>query len=507
MDNKPLITIENISKAYPGVLALDDVSMSFYPGKLHAIAGENGCGKSTLARIIAGIEKCDKGCIRFNNKEISKKHNVKQAERAGIVMLHQDPLLIKDLTVWENVFVGHEKTILPGFPCLDIKKMQNEAKRILSSLPMNINIYRKADTLNLCEQHIVQFARALIINPKVLVIDELSIAFTLYDMKVIYQYIRAMLSQGTSVIYISHDINELLSISDDMTILKDGRIVQKKDTSHIDPNRLVKTMLGKDIKDQYPKLPNDVGEESFRVYNLSNNYVKDIGFSLHKGEILGFVGLAGSGRTCFARTIVGLEKKHTGRFFVNGEEVSITNPRDAQKYGIAYLSETRTKYNLFNKMSVLHNVSIKNLDNYTDHMLINPSVEKTITSTLLKKMGVKNVRLSDEVSHISGGNQQKILMARCFLSNTNIFIFDEPTRGVDIQGKVEIYNLFNEITRRGGSIIIISSNISEAIGMSNRIIVMNKGRMVCELNQKEASQERVFHYASHGLSSTLPYEF
>jgi ribose transport system ATP-binding protein len=498
----PILSTYGLTKRYPGTDAVKSVTLDFFAGKIHAVSGKNGCGKTTLARLLSGMIRPDEGHILINGKPVNLT-SIRKAEKLGIVLIHQDSSLVFDLSVWENIFLGHEIISHKPFPYLEKYKMRQAAAKIINQLPLNVDIYKKAKNLNLCEQHIVQLARAMVIDPKVLIIDELSAAFNDSDLRRIYNLLEKFRDQGKCVIYISHNIGELYNISDTMAIMKDGCIVIANSTSNIAQHEAVHLMLGKDIKDHYPKLPADVGPEIFRVYNLTTDVVHQAGFSLHRGEILGIVGLAGSGRTNLARAIIGLEKKQSGRFFISGKEIAIGGPTDAIRSGIAYISETRNINALFKHLSIVNNVSICSLDRFTIKKFLQVNKEKEVVKTLIYNMGMKNVNVEDEIYHLSGGNQQKAIIARWYLSQAKIFIFDEPTRGIDIQGKVEIYNLFNEIIKNGGAILMISSDISEIIGMSNRILVMRKGELICEFSREEAAQERIFHYASDGLENNL----
>ena len=497
-----VLSARDITKKYPATDAVKSVSLDFFAGKIHAISGKNGCGKTTLAKMLSGVIAPDEGQILVDNKPVCLT-SVRKAEKLGIVLIHQDSSVVFDLTVWENIFLGHEIVSFKPFPYLEIHKMQEAAANILKQLPLQIDIYKKAKDLSLGEKHIIQFARAMVINPKVIIIDELSAAFADSDMQAFYNILTKFRDDGKCIVYISYNVGEMFGISDTLSIMKDSTITTSKNTSDIAHHEAVHLMLGKDIKDHYPKLPAEIGAETLRVYNLTTDIIQQIGFSLHKGEILGIVGLAGSGRTHLARALLGLEKRQTGRFFISGKEISINRPIDAIRNGIAYISETRNVNALFNHLSILNNVSVCALDQFIEHKCLRTEKEKEAVKNLLHNMGMKNIRVDDEVSHLSGGNQQKVILARWYLSHAKIFIFDEPTRGIDIQGKVEIYNLFNEIVKRGGSIIMISSDISEIIGMSNRILVMRKGQLICEFSREEAAQERIFHYASDGLDTML----
>jgi ribose transport system ATP-binding protein len=497
-----VLSIRGLSKKYPGTDAVKSISLDFYAGKIHAITGKNGCGKTTLAKMLSGVIVQDDGQIFINEKPVILS-SVRKAEKLGIVLIHQDSSLVHDLTVWENVFLGHEIISHKPFPYLERHKMQQVAANILKGLPLELDIFKKAKDLSLGEKHIVQLARAIVIDPKIIIIDELSSAFADSDLQTIYKILDGFRAINKCVIYFSYNVGEVFNISDTLSIMKDGTIVTSKNTLDIYRQDAVHLMLGKDIKEHYPKLPADVGPEILRVYNLNTDLLQQVGFSLHKGEILGIVGLAGSGRTHLARALLGLEKRSSGRFFITGNEVCINRPIDAIHHGIAYISETRNINALFNHLSIVDNVSICALDRFISKKYIHVDREKNSVKQLLQSMGMKNIKVDQEVSHLSGGNQQKVILARWYLSQSKIFIFDEPTRGIDVQGKVEIYNLFNEIIKRGGAIIMISSDISEIIGMSNRIIVMRKGQLICEFSREEAAQERIFHYASNGLDNIL----
>jgi ABC-type sugar transport system, ATPase component len=497
--SEEILVMKNICKQYPGVSSLVDANLSVKRGEVHALLGENGAGKSTLVNILSGMSKMDSGEIYMNGNKVDIRNPI-QAEKLGIAVIHQETDIFPRMTVLENIFLGREVLIKNRLhlPYIDMKKVAEISKSILDKITLKVDIYEKVQNLNIVQKQFIQIARALLINPQIIIMDEISASLTDVEIEMVFKIIRELKEEGKSVIYISHRLNEIGRISDRVTILKDGRTVYTEYINQIKTESLIKMMLGKDLKEHYPKLSIKLGEEVLRIANLSNDYINDVSFTLNKGEILGIAGLLGSGRTALAKTIIGMEKPKTGQIFIKSREIRIQSPLDSKRNGIGFISENRNTLGLFKLLNVKENITIANLETVSGALFISGNKEKVVANDLIKRLGIKTAGYDQIISNLSGGNKQKVILARSLLSKANIFIFDEPTTGIDVAGKVEIYNLMNELVRKGAAIIIISSDFSELVGMSNRILVISKGSVVKELSREEATQELLFFYACGG---------
>ena len=493
----PILRMVNISKHFPGVSALKNVDFSLNRGEVHVLLGLNGAGKSTLMNILYGAIKPDSGDIFFENHKV-KINSPKSAEILGIAMVHQDPGLVPDLNTVENIFLGREILVKNRLRLMDWKKMQEASSQFLQYLGAEVNLAKKVKDMNMTEKQFVSIARVLAADPQIIIFDEPTASLTDVEISRLFELLRELKARGKSIIYISHRLKELNSFSDRVSVLKDGEIVATQDIANIELFDIVKMMLGKDIKEYYPKLPVDIGEVVLRVSNLFTKTLKNISFELHKGEILGVAGLVGSGRTNLARTIFGLEPLQFGKIFINGREKRIKNASDAISSGIGFVSENRNEHSLFKILSVSENTTIASLGRIAKGPLLSLKKERFTVKDILKRLGVKNIHPDGCVLYQSDGNKQKVILARSILSRAKIFVFDEPTQGLDVQSKVEAYNLMNDIIKNGGAILMISSDISELVGMSNRIIVLNKGQLTGEFDRSEATQEKIYYYAAGG---------
>ena len=493
---REVLTIKNICKQFPGTKALIDISLHFYAGETHIVLGENGAGKSTLLKILSGAIKKDSGEIFLDN-QLVEINNPRHAGNLGICTVYQEPELFPDLMIFENLFLGNElytKNFL-GFRQLDDKKMIEETRKILKKLDIDIDPHEQVKNINVALMQFIQLARVFIRDPKVIIIDEISASLNELETEKVFSILNKFKESGKTIIYMTPKITEAKSIGDIVTILKDGREVLTEKVEHIMPDSLIKLMLGEDMKSRYPKLNVDIGKEVLKVSNLSGKAISDINFSLYKGEILGVAGLLGAGRTNLARTIMGLDPKKDGDIYINSKKVDIRSPLDAIKNGIGFISENRNECALFMLFSVTENITIANLDLVTKYQLISHTKEGILAKDLIERLDIKIADIDQEVSDLSGGNKQKALIARCLCSNSKIFIFDEPTKGVDIAGKIEIYNIMNELIRKGASIVFISSDFSELVGMSNRIMIMKDGTFTKEMSREESDVCSLFYYA------------
>jgi len=494
---EPVLEMRNITKKFGNVKVLDNVSLTLHKGHVLALLGENGAGKSTLMKILCGIYEKDEGSIYIKGEEVNIR-NVKDAEKYGIVMIHQELNLIPSLSVAENIFLGRE--YLKSFNAIDWKKIKQEAAKKLSELGMNINVNRLVKYLSVGEQQMVEIARSLLMDAEILVMDEPTAALTEAETKKLFEVIRSLKSEGRTIIYISHRMNEIFEICDDYIVLRDGRFISQGKINEVTRDELVTMMVGRELKEQYPRESVPLGEEILRVENLSvKGLFENINFTVRKGEVVGFAGLIGAGRTEVAKTLFGFYKKTSGKIYLENEELKINNPKDAIDNGIIYLSEDRKNDGLILKHTLKENMTLSALKSISDYIgTIYYSKEKYLVSQMIEKLNIKTSSINQKISKLSGGNQQKIAIAKCLLTNPKLIILDEPTRGIDVGAKNEIYKLINNLKKQGIGIILISSELPEVLNISDRIIVMHEGRITGEILHEEATEEKVMLKAVGG---------
>lgn len=489
-----LVLMEGIDKSFPGVHALNHCHFDINAGEVHALVGENGAGKSTLMKILAGVYKKDNGKIFYNGKEVNFS-NPREAQEAGIGIIHQELNLMPHLTVAENIFVGKE--LMKGI-FIDQKGINHQASELLKSLKLNIDPKTKVMDLSVAKQQMVEIAKALSYNSKIIIMDEPTASLTEGEIKELFRFIRDLKAKNHAVVFISHRMNEIFAISDRITVMRDGQYVGTFNAKETDRDTIIKKMVGRTIYVQSKK-QSAVRKNApvvLEVKSLRSNIVKDISFELRKGEILGFAGLVGAGRTETARLIFGADPKQSGEIFVKGKKVEINSPKDAVDNGIGYLSEDRKRFGLAVGLSVQVNATMASLENYTNKGFINFKKEKDVASEYVEKLNIKTPSIKQLVKNLSGGNQQKLIVAKWLIKNCDILIFDEPTRGIDVGAKSEIYKLMNDLTKEGKSIIMISSELQELLRMSDRIIVMCEGAKTAVLDIEEANQEIIMKYAT-----------
>lgn len=492
---KPLLQMKGISKSFPGVNALTNVQLDLHYGEVLALVGENGAGKSTLMKILTGIYEKDEGEIIFEGKPITPK-NTKEAQELGISIIHQELNLMQDLTVAQNIFIGRELTTGFNF-FLKEKELNERASKLFESLNINLNPETKISKLTVAKQQMVEIAKALSFNAKILIMDEPTAALTESEIETLFNIIRRLKENGVGIIYISHRMEELKVISERITVLRDGQYIDTLQTDKTDINEVVSLMVGRELFIESKK--RQIQEDSvnkLEVKNLTNHYVKDINFELKKGEILGFAGLVGAGRTEVARAIFGADPIQRGEIYIDGKKVTIKQPSDAVKAGIGYLSEDRKRFGLMVNMNVSENIFISSINKYLKGPFVKESIIKKISEEYKEKLDIRTPSIFQKVNHLSGGNQQKIVIAKWLLRDSDILIFDEPTRGIDVGAKGEIYELLDQLAAEGKSIIMISSELPEILRMSHRIIVMCEGRITGELTSEEATQEKIMNYAT-----------
>lgn len=501
--NKTILEMKKIEKHFSGVHALKGVDFALRSGEVHALMGENGAGKSTLMKILTGIYKADSGEIICFNKKCDF-NSVKDSQALGISIIHQELNQVNDLTVAKNIFLGREKLRFGCF--IDDKKMQIESKKLLDYVGVNINPNEKISNLTVGQQQMVEIAKAISFDSKILILDEPTTALTEPETKELFKIMKELKSKGIGMIYISHRMDEIKKVSDRVTVMRDGEYIGTVKTEEVTDEEIVKMMVGRKItttKKEKSRVKNN-SPVVLEVKNLnSGEKLKNISFRLYKGEILGLSGLMGAGRTELARVISGADSFSKGEIFINGKKVSIKNPADAVKKGICYLSEDRKHHGLLLNKSVLENSLLSSLEKYSNYGFVNDKKANKDAKEQNDKLKTKAPSLSVSVNNLSGGNQQKVIIARWLLKDSEIFIFDEPTRGIDIGAKSEMYDLIEQLSEKGKSVIIISSELSEILHVSDRILVMCEGRITKEIPIGEANQENIMKFAMMRGSENL----
>jgi len=491
----PLLQMRNVSKSFPGVKALEDVSLDAYSGEVLALLGENGAGKSTLMKILSGVYNMDSGSIIMQGSTVDIR-NIKDAEKLGIAIIHQELSLLPNLSIWENIFLGNE--VFSGLTRRINKKVLKEKSQILlNDIGFNIDVDILVKNLNVGEKQLIEIAKALSKNSKVIIMDEPTTALTDVETANLFRVISKLKSENMGIVYISHRMDEIFKICDRITVLRDGKCIGDVKTKDITKDDLISMMVGRKLEEQFPYRESPKSDTILRVENLCfGGKVCNVSFSSKGGEILGISGLMGSGRTELAKTIFGEYKKTSGKVFVDNEEVNIRSPKDSIEKGICYLSEDRKKEGLILGMSVGENMTLANLKKYENGAKrINKVKESKSIEEYIKKLSIKTPSAHQLIKYLSGGNQQKVILAKWLLLAPEVLIIDEPTRGIDVGAKKEIYEVLNKLKSMGKSIIMISSDITEILGICDRIIVMHEGSISGELSREEASQEIIMKYA------------
>lgn len=495
--------MKGITKEFPGVKALDNVTFSVRKGEIHALCGENGAGKSTLMKVLSGVHPYGTytGQIFIEGKEV-KFNSIKESQDAGVSIIYQELALVGEMSVAENILLNHE---LMRRKVINWNLIYAEAQKWLERVGLDVDPRTKAKELSVGKQQLIEIAKALTGNSKIIILDEPTAALTENEVEILMDILRDLREKGVTCIYISHKLNEVLQIADSVTVLRDGQTIATYPVEGLTEEKIITAMVGRQLTEIYPYEPREIGETILQVENFSviNNEGKaridNVSFSLKKGEILGIAGLMGAGRTELFTSIIGsYPGKKIGKIIVNGQEKKINNPKDAIKSGIAYVSEDRKKYGLVLGMDILKNITLASLDKITKHHVIDSSLEMKQAEEVSKRVKLKAPNLEVLVSSLSGGNQQKVVLSKWLLNNPEILILDEPTRGIDVGAKYEIYKIIIELARQGVGIIIISSELPEVLGMSDRILVMSEGKITGELSRDEASQENVMTLATGG---------
>ncbi len=492
MEKKVTLSLRGISKTFPGVKALDDINLDFYEGEVHSLCGENGAGKSTLMKILSGVYSLDEGEIFINGKkEIIK--NPLDALNKGQSIIFQEFNLIDALSIAENIFLGRVSKQSGAW--VDWKSINKQAKELMLRVGYDIDPTTLIKNLSVAEKQMVEIAKALSYNSKIVIMDEPSSTLTTNEVEKLVKIISDLRKDGVTVIYISHKLEEVMQVSDRVSVMRDGKMICTYDIADVNTEMIVEAMVGRSVSQSYPERLHSLGEDdpiALEVKNLNRNGVfKDISFQLRKGEILGFAGLVGSGRTEIVRAIFGADKLDSGEIFINGEKVKLPTPKVAITKGLALLTEDRKTQGLHLHLPLSKNISSANLKGVVKGLFVNRKVEKDVCNDYIQTLDIRTPSSEQKVVNLSGGNQQKTVLAKWMFANSDIIILDEPTRGIDVGAKMEIYNLMNEIVAEGKSIIMISSELPELLAMSDRVMVIYEGNHKGTLSGTEITAENV----------------
>ena len=490
--SESVLELRNITKIFPGVRALDKVQFDLKPGEIHALMGENGAGKSTFIKVITGVHQAEEGEMFLNGEKVRFK-NTKDAQKAGIAAIYQHVTAYPHLTVAENIFMGHHKK---KFGMVQWNWMYAEADKYLAELNADFSSRTIMGNLSVAQQQMVEIAKALSMNARILIMDEPTAALTKRESEELYRITRKLRDEGVSIIFISHRFEDMYALATRVTVFRDAKYIGTYDVDEITNADLITAMVGREIKDLFPKPEIEIGEEVLRVEGLNRTgYFKDVSFAVHKGEILGLTGLVGARRTEVVQTLFGVEKLASGKIFLEGNEVKIKNPSDAIQKGIGLLPENRQTEGLILDWGIGRNITLPELKSYVKQLFIQEKTERTTSRELAERVDTKAVTIFDKASSLSGGNQQKVVVAKALGSNFKVLILDEPTKGVDVGAKAAIYEIMGELAQQGYAIIMISSEMPEILGMCDRIVVMCEGRVTGELSREEATQEKILELA------------
>ena len=497
--NNCIIKMKGIKKYFYGVKALDGVDFQVRTGEVHALIGENGAGKSTLVKILTGVYQPTAGTIILNDKP-TQFPSPQVSQKAGISAIHQEATMFPDLSVIENIFMGHHiRNKSNGL--LSWREMKDKTQILLDKLELDIRPDVKVRNLSIAQRHMVEIAKALSLDAKIVIMDEPTSALTLKEVEYLYKIIRKLKSEGKAIIFISHKFEEVFEIADYFTVLRDGKYIGEGTIADITVDKIVQMVIGRSLEQMYPKLEAKKGDIILKVENLTKIGVfKNISFDLHKGEILGFFGLVGAGRSEVMQTIFGIDTKTSGEVFINGEKISITNPSNAMNHGLAYLPEDRQIQGAILAMNIRENVTLPILDGIGRYIFLDRNREFEITDEYGKYIEIKASGWEQLVEDLSGGNQQKVVLAKWIATKPRILIMDEPTKGIDVATKATVHNFVSELAKKGIAIILISSELPEILGMSNNVIVMHEGVITAKFTREEANSKKIIRAAIGSIS-------
>lgn len=489
--------MEGISKFFPGVKALSGVQLALFPGEVHALMGENGAGKSTLMKVLGGVHQPNEGSMTLSGEPYSPS-NPLQARDRGIGFVHQELKLATHMTVAENICLGRMPT--KGFGMLDKERMNQTAQDALNELGVEISPRTMVGELNVAMQQMVEIAKAISLKSEILIMDEPTASLSNKETEHLFEIIQRLKAAGTSLVYISHRMEEVFQLSDRITVLRDGQSIGTWETSELSEHDLVRHMVGREVQEQFPPRNSSPGEELLRVEGLTREgHFQDVSFSLRAGEIVGMGGLVGAGRTEIARSIAGADPYHCGRVCLRGEEIRPRNIREGIAAGVGYITEDRKGEGLVLGLSIEDNITLPNLAAVSSGLMLNKSASREMSKKWVDKLKVRTPSVRQAVKNLSGGNQQKVVIAKWLARNCKALIFDEPTRGVDVGARAEIYRIIEELAEEGVGILVISSDLPELLGLSDRILVVHQGRLAGEFSREEATPETVISCAFTGV--------
>ena len=493
----PLIELRKVSKFFPGVIALNKADLKLYSGEVHGLMGENGAGKSTLIKLLTGAYKPDEGEMLLDGQPL-KVNGPKDAMNMGLTAIYQELNVIPKLTVWENIFLGRELRNKKGL--LDIPQMKERAKELLQQLRQNIDVDEKVENLGMGHQQMVEICKALVLESRLIIMDEPTSSLSAGETEELLRTARELRDRGMAIVFISHHMDEIFRICDRLTVLRDGCVIQSMLAKDTNTENLIKLMVGRDINQQFPKIVAAKKEELLRIedFTSEDGSFKDISFSVCGGEVLGFAGLVGAGRTEAMRAIFGADARKTGKVYVKGKEADIRSPKAAISYGIAFLTEDRKGEGLVLSNTVGFNINLSTFEKSKRGLLLNNALLRNKAKNDITQLRIKTPSINTTVRGLSGGNQQKVVIAKWLETNADIFIMDEPTRGLDVGAKLEVYNIINNLVSEGKAVIMVSSELPEVMGMSDRIIVMHEGYMAGEFKRDEVEREAIMMAASGG---------
>ncbi len=498
-DVKPIMTLRRISKRFGATQALDDVSLDIHPGEVQALIGENGAGKSTLIKIMTGIYQPDRGDMRMQGRPI-RVGNSQEAQAYGIAAIYQEPMVFPDLNVAENIFISHRNF----GPIVRWKQMYQRADDILTQLDIKLDVRQPARGLTLAAQQAVEIAKAISLDARVLIMDEPTASLSAHEVHQLFQLVDRLRKKGVAILFIGHRLEEVFEIADRITVLRDGKLIATHLASQVTTEQVIREMVGREVDEFFAKTTASLGEMVARVENLGRTGVfSGINFDVRQGEVLGFAGLVGSRRTDVGLALFGIEPADEGRIMLEGEEVRIRSPKQALALGVAYMSEDRRQLGLVLPMSITTNITLPTLKSYLNGLgLVQKQKEKSVAQKFKERLSIRTPSLETPVAQLSGGNQQKVMLAKWLNAGPRLLILDEPTRGIDVGAKAEVHQLVDELAEQGLAIIVISSDLPEVLAMSDRILVMREGRQMGIFSRDEATQE-VIMTAAMGQNSAV----
>lgn len=490
-----ILEMKNISKTFPGVKALDNVQLQVKPGEVHALMGENGAGKSTLMKILMGIYTKDEGGEIFFNGQPYHASNPKEAMDTGVAMIHQELNPILDMTVYENIFVGRE---IKKNGLVDKKAEIEQARKLIADCGLHVEPTEILRNLTVAQCQLIEIIKAISVNAKVIIMDEPTAAITEREVELLFGHIRRLTANGVAIIYVSHRMNEIFTICDRISVYRDGQYIGTGETKDLDETKLIKMMVGREITDVFPKLEAEIGDVLFEVKNIvrADNKVKDVSVSVRKGEILGIGGLVGAGRSELVEGIFGMHKLSSGEIYINGKKIDVHSPKDIIRHGVALITEDRKVTGLNLRGTVNDNIAMVAIKKLLNNGLYSKVKARKASQEYINKLKIKTPSGDQIVGNLSGGNQQKVVIAKWLLNEPDVIILDEPTRGIDVGAKRDIYLLIGSLVQQGKAVIMISSEIPELMGVCDRIAVMSEGRLSGEVHREDFSQERIMTLAS-----------